>query len=162
MSGPLSKVFKTALSALHYSGASRVVEPYTGGRGVIFMLHNVHPDPPRKFEPNRILKVTPDFLEGVICQVRDEGFETLPLDAVPARMADKANKRPFACFTFDDGYRDNRDYAYPVLKRHNVPFTVYVPSEFPGGNADLWWLTLEEVIRQTEEISVQMHGDMQR
>ncbi len=160
MSGSLTKIFKTALSALHYTGASQAIAPYTSGRGVIFMLHNVHPDPPREFEPNRILTITPDFLETVVRQVIGEGFDVLSLDEVGVRLKDRDNKRPFACFTFDDGYRDNRDFAYPIMKRFKVPFTVYVPSEFPAGNANLWWLTLEDVIRSTSEVSVQMQGDM--
>ncbi|MGH1419844.1 MAG: polysaccharide deacetylase family protein [Hyphomicrobiaceae bacterium] len=160
MSRSLSKVFKTALSALHYSGVSRAVAPYTRGRGVIFMLHNVHPEPPRDFEPNRILKVTPDFLETVVRQVIDEGFDLLSLDDIDERLKDPNDKKPFACFTFDDGYRDNRDFAYPIMKRFNVPFTVYVPSEFPDGKGNLWWFNLEEVIANTSEVSVQMQNTL--
>jgi peptidoglycan/xylan/chitin deacetylase (PgdA/CDA1 family) len=129
---------------------------------VIFMLHHVCPTPPQNFEPNRILKVTPDFLDRVIRQVIEAGFEILSLDEVPARLASGAQERPFACFTFDDGYRDNRDYAYPIFKRYTAPFTIYVPTDFADGTGDLWWLVLEQVIRSADVVDVVMRGAERR
>ncbi|MEK7247760.1 MAG: glycoside hydrolase family 38 C-terminal domain-containing protein, partial [Chloroflexota bacterium] len=37
-------------------------------------------------------------------------------------------EKRFAVFTFDDAYRDNLKYALPVLRRHQCPFTLYVPT----------------------------------
>ncbi len=58
--------------------------------------------------------------------------------------------RRFACLTFDDGYRDNKTFAYPVLKRLDVPFAIYVPTSFIDRRGELWWLVLEAVIASTE------------
>ena len=82
-----TKMLKAALSALHYCGVDRLARPYTAGAGVIFMLHHVRPEPPQDFEPNRILKVTPEFLDGVLRQVIEAGFDPIALDDVPARLA---------------------------------------------------------------------------
>jgi peptidoglycan/xylan/chitin deacetylase (PgdA/CDA1 family) len=153
---------KAALTAAHYAGAGRLLAPFTRGAGVIFMLHHVTPAAPEAFEPNRILKVTPAFLERAIISVREAGFETISLDEVPGRLASGKHKPPFACFTLDDGYRDNRDHAYPVFERHGVPFTIYVPSAFADGTGDLWWLTLEAVIARAPFVRVQMDGAIRR
>ena len=81
--------------------------------------------------------------------------EPLSLDQVAGRLAAGADhQRPFVSFTFDDGYRDNRDFALPVLKRHGVPMTVYVASDFADGRGKLWWLTLEAVIAKASELAV--------
>ncbi len=153
-----TQFLKTALAAVHYSGAGSLLAPYTRGSGVILMLHQVHPEPPQAFEPNRILKVTPDFLEQVVLAVRAAGFDLISLDEVRGRLDNPSSSRPFACFTLDDGYRDNRDYAYPVFRRHGVPFTIYVPSDFADGRGDLWWLTLESVLRTACHITLSMDG----
>ncbi|MGL4397585.1 MAG: polysaccharide deacetylase family protein [Hyphomicrobium sp.] len=158
MSRRSTKLLKAALSALHYSGADGLIAPFTSGDGVIFMLHHVTPEAPRAFEPNRILKITPDFLETIVRQVIDNGFECISMDDVPRRLKAGRTGKPFAAFTLDDGYKDNRDYAYPVFKKFGVPFTVYVPSDFGAGTGELWWLVLEEAIRRRNDITLEMNG----
>ena len=122
------------------------------------MLHQVTPEAARDFEPNRILRVTPDFLESVILQVREAGFDIIGMDAVPERLNGPQPKRPFAVFTLDDGYKDNRAFAYPVFKKHEAPFTIYVASDFADGGGDLWWLTLEESLRRLDNVTLEMDG----
>ena len=158
MSRRSTKLVKAALAAVRYSGAESLFAPMTSGAGVIFMLHRVLPEAPQEFEPNRILKVTPDFLESVVNAMLDADFDVIALDDVRARL-EAGSERPFACFTLDDGYRDNRDHAYPIFKRHRIPFTIYVPSEFADGRADLWWVTLENVLRRASHITLAMNGE---
>jgi len=160
MSRRTSRLLKAGLSALHYSGASTLMAPFTKGAGVIFMLHHVRPEPPAPFEPNRILKVTPKFLEDVIGEVINAGFDIVSLDEVARRLKERPGERPFACFTFDDGYRDNRDYAYPVFKRFGLPFAIYVPALFAEGKGDLWWLVLEAALRKLPHVSLEMNDDI--
>jgi hypothetical protein len=105
MSRRSTKLLKAVLSTLHYTGADSVIAPFTRGIGAILMLHHVRPDQPDTFEPNRILKVTPDFLEQAIRQVRVSGFEVVSLDEAHFRLIEGQHKKPFVCFTFDDGYR---------------------------------------------------------
>jgi peptidoglycan/xylan/chitin deacetylase (PgdA/CDA1 family) len=154
-----TKLLKTALSALHYSGLGSLVAPLTRGQGVIFTLHQVQPTSTRAFDPNGILRVTPEFLESVLLQVRAAGFDLLSLDDAAERISGRTvSARPFACFTFDDGYRDNLTAAYPILKRHDVPFCIYVPTDFPDGRGELWWLVLEDVVRRSPKLIVQLGG----
>lgn len=159
MSRRTTKALQAALSALHYSGADRLAAPLTRGDGVIFMLHQVMPGARREFDPNGILKVTPEFLDGVIRQVRDSGFEIISLDDVKARLhGGNSRRKPFAVFTLDDGYKDNRDFAYPVFKRHNAPFTIYVPTAYADGQGELWWLAFEEALRRLSHVDVDCDG----
>ncbi len=153
-----TSLMKAALSALHYSGADGMLSPLTSGVGVVFTLHHVRPEESDEFAPNRILKVTPEFLETVVRIVVERGFEVLSLDEVEVRLAEGDFDRPFACFTFDDGYRDNKIHAYPIFRRYGLPFAIYVPTDFPDGRGDLWWLKLEKVVAAMSTIEVKMHG----
>ena len=47
---------------------------------------------------------------------------------------------------FDGGYKDFATYAFPILQKHNVPFMLYLPTAFPDGLGEAWWLALEEMI----------------
>jgi peptidoglycan/xylan/chitin deacetylase (PgdA/CDA1 family) len=115
------------------------------------------PCTPAAFEPNRILRVTPQFLEQAIAQIRQSGFEIISLDDAHFRLLEK-DFRPFACLTFDDGYRDNLEVAYPIFKRHNLPFAVYICTDFADGRGDLWWLALEKAILRTDSVSLRIAG----
>lgn len=162
MSGTNAQLLRAALSALHYAYLDQVASRFMKNEGVIFTLHHVAPDTGRDFEPNSILRVRPEFLESVIDAVLAEGFEIISLDEIPDRLknaaADKPS-RPFACFTFDDGYKDNRDYAFPIFKRYGLPMAVYVPEQFADGEGFLWWLVLEQVVARADDVVVQMRGE---
>lgn len=156
-------MMKAAMSGLYYTGAHRLLAPYTQGVGVIFTLHHVRPELERAngFAPNRILEVTPDFLDAVLDQVQEAGLDVLSLDEAMQRLKDGDDRR-FACFTFDDGYRDNLEYALPLFKRRSLPLTLYVPTDYPDGNGELWWLALEEIIARASEIELARDGVLWR
>jgi Polysaccharide deacetylase len=63
------------------------------------------------------------------------------LDQVLAARAGTASLPPGAVLvTFDDAYADFRERAWPVLRRHAVPVTLFVPTAFPGRpGAIFWW-----------------------
>lgn len=152
-------LMQTVLSTLHYSGLGALLAPLARGKGVIFTLHSVRPEPPQAFEPNRILKVTPDFLDATISTVQAAGYDIISLDEAGARLKADTPARPFACFTFDDGYRDNRDYAYPIFKRRGLPFAIYVPTAYADGEGELWWLVLEAAIRKANRVRAVLDGE---
>ncbi len=154
MSRRSTKFLKAALSALHYSGVGELMSPLTSGLGAIFMLHNVAPDAPEAFSPNRILKITPEFLDLTIRQTMEAGFDVLSLDEVAQRLIEPGKPgRPFVAFTLDDAYRDNLDYAAPVFKRYGAPYAVYAPIDYVDGHGDLWWLALEKVIAKVTRVT---------
>lgn len=155
-------LFKAALSTLYYTGGHRMLAPLTQGAGAIFMLHQVTPDGPRPFDPNRILRVTPEFLAATIDQVRRSGYEIISLDEAHRRLAEGMLERRFVCFTFDDGYRDNWQHAYPIFRERNLPLAIYVPGSFPDGTGELWWLALERVIAEVDEMLLKMDGTVRR
>lgn len=147
-------IFKAGLDTLYYTGAHRALAPLTCGAGIIFTLHNVVPGAPPAFAPNRILTITPEFLEAVVVRIRAAGLDLVSLDEAHARLQGEGSDRRFACLTFDDGYRDNLEHAYPVLKRHDVPMAIYVATCMPDGTAELWWLALEFAIAAAGSIEV--------
>lgn len=157
-------LIKAAMSGLYHTGAHRLLAPFTQGAGVIFTLHHVRPEPakPKAFAPNRILEVTPEFLDAVLDQVAAAGLDVISLDDAVKRLA-KGDENRFACFTFDDAYRDNPEFAYPLFKRRGLPFTLYVPTDYPEGHGELWWLALEEIVARNDGgIEMQRQGEIWR
>src|SRR5947209_14411116 len=108
-------MLRTGLEALYFSGSHWWLRPFVGGVGAILTLHHVRPRRREAFQPNRLLEVTPGFLESVIERMRDADVDLVSLDDMHRRLVERNFSRRFACLTFDDGYRDNLDYAYPIL-----------------------------------------------
>lgn len=65
-----------------------------------------------------------------------ESYDVLSLDAALDRL-DAGDTRPSAVLTFDDGFEDIYRNAWPVLREHGLPFTIYLASAFMG-EAMVW------------------------
>jgi peptidoglycan/xylan/chitin deacetylase (PgdA/CDA1 family) len=147
---------RAGLDALYFSGAHFWLRPIFSGLGVIFTLHHVRPRRDACFQPNAHLEVTPAFLREMLMHLRANDIEIIGLDELHRRLIAHDVGRRFACFTFDDGYRDNRDFALPVMREFGAPFTIFVTSEFAQGTGRLWWLALEQVIAKASQIEVEI------
>jgi peptidoglycan/xylan/chitin deacetylase (PgdA/CDA1 family) len=63
--------------------------------------------------------------------------------------------------TFDDGYSDFRDVAWPILQRFQIPAVLFVPTDYLSGDGRIfWWDRLYQGFMQTqrEEIEVPEMG----
>src|ERR1700712_1907840 len=153
-----SNVIRAGLEALYVTGAHHLLRPIFGGAGAIFMLHHVRPRRETPFQPNHHLEITPEFLHSVLSHLREAGIDIVSIDEMHRRMIERDFSRRFACFTFDDGYRDNRDFALPVMRAFDAPLTVYVTSDFAQGTGRLWWVALEAVVAKAQTIEFELSG----
>ena len=60
--------------------------------------------------------------------------------------------------TFDDGYKDNLTYALPILKKYNIPATIYITTRLPEGDCRMWWYELEELCYSHNSIVFTIKG----
>jgi peptidoglycan/xylan/chitin deacetylase (PgdA/CDA1 family) len=157
-----SKLIRAGLGALYRTGAHHLLRPLFSGVGAIFTLHHVRPGRDAEFQPNRHLEVAPEFLRGMLSHLRSRDIDIVTMAEVYRRLSERQFSRRFACFTFDDGYRDNRDFALPVMLEFDAPLTVYVASDFAEGTGRLWWLSLEMVVAKATAIEVSIGEDATR
>ena len=153
-----SAAIRFALNALYLSGAYRLIRRHCEGVGLILTLHHVRPARIDAFQPNRSLEVTPEFLDQVLRLLRRQGFEFISLDELHRRVCAADFTARFACLTFDDGYRDNLQWAYPILKYHRSPFAIFVTSDFADHRGHLWWRTLEQAVAANDHVTLTVDG----
>lgn len=136
--------------------------PSVAGRGLIFTLHHVRPKTPLPFEPNGHLEVTPEFLSAVIEESLAAGLTPVALEDLPQRLADAGDTRRFVAFTLDDGYRNNRDFAAPIFRRHGIPYTIFVTPGFVERRTSMWWETLAELLNHRTSVELDIGAGVER
>ncbi|MDP2408677.1 MAG: polysaccharide deacetylase family protein [Pseudolabrys sp.] len=154
-------IIRTGLETLYFSGMHHLLRPLVGGVGVILTLHHVRPARPEAFQPNRLLEVTPKFLDRLLRRLKRARIDVISLDEMHQRFVSGDFKRRFVCITFDDGYKDVKQWAYPLFKQYELPFALYIPTSFPDRLGELWWVALEAVIAQNSRIGMLIDGKEQ-
>ena len=118
------------------------------------MLHRVV-EQRSQLEENQLLEITPAFLEQTILKYQSAGYRFASLDNVQRQVKIwNFDRRKFVCFTLDDGYADNYEQAYPVFKKYNCPFAIYVTTDYPDRKAQFWWYQLEDVLLKNEKLII--------
>jgi peptidoglycan/xylan/chitin deacetylase (PgdA/CDA1 family) len=156
------KLTRLRLELAYFSGLAWLRARAKGGAGVILRFERVRPRRTARFQPLRSHEITPKFLDRTIGALKRWKFDIVSMDEVCRRAVTLASPRRFACLTFDGGYRDLMTSAYPLLAQHGVPFTVYLPTAFPDGLGEAWWLALEEVIGREKRVNLMMDGKERR
>jgi peptidoglycan/xylan/chitin deacetylase (PgdA/CDA1 family) len=82
--------------------------------------HSVHPDGPP------FISVRPGAFETHLRVLRDRGYATGTTGDLEAMAAGRRPPGRLAFLSFDDGYRDNYEVAWPLLRAHGLRATIFV------------------------------------
>ena len=117
------------------------------GSLVVLMYHRVLPkDSPLRKTEQPGMYVSPETLDLHLTEL-ERRFELVHLDEWLRRAKQGAALPRIACaITFDDGWRDNYDFALPVLVKHQAPATIFLVSSYIGTAQRFWPNRLIELI----------------
>jgi peptidoglycan/xylan/chitin deacetylase (PgdA/CDA1 family) len=91
------------------------------------------------FDPSVFSATGEDFDEQISHLKRSASLVTLE-EALEFVSGDKETaRRCRVLITFDDGYRDNYDIAYPILRSHGVQGVFFIATSMVGSCAVPWW-----------------------
>lgn len=155
-------VARTGFETLYFSGMHHLLRPLFGGVGAILSIHHVRPRSKAVFQPNRQQEISPRFLDALVTQLRRWKIDIVSLDEMHRRLIERDFGRRFVCFTLDGAYNDHREWAWPIFKKHEAPFALFIPTSFPDRRGELWWLALEAVVAKADQILMLIHGREER
>ncbi len=78
-------------------------------------------------------------------------FNLLPLSEAVSRLKSGTLPARAACVTFDDGYADNAEVAFPILKKHGIPATFFIATGYLNGGIMFNDKVIETVRRISSE-----------
>lgn len=93
--------------------------------GEIWMLHRVW-NTQTPISRLRSYEIQPAVLERLIVAYKQKGYEFVSIEEAYVRMSSRKKCGKFVAVTLDDGYEDNFSVAYPIFKKYEVPFCIYV------------------------------------
>ncbi len=139
--------------------------PKNRHRYQVLVYHKVSPDPHPFFQPT-----PPGEFERQVLFLK-EHYRVMDLEELVDRSARGSIPRNAVAITFDDGYRDNYDFAFPILRKHGIPATIFLTTSALDNQQKLWHdhvfdsfrfatkrdpsLTLEDVIRRAKGMRAQ-------
>jgi peptidoglycan/xylan/chitin deacetylase (PgdA/CDA1 family) len=92
-------------------------------------------------------------------------YQVVPLSHIVERLYRNGSLPPgMAAITIDDGYSDSYEIAYQLLKRYNVPATIYLVTDFVERYAWMWPDKVRYIIGQAraQELSITIDGALSR
>ncbi len=98
----------------------------------ILSYHKVSPDAHPFFPP-----IHPAVFERQM-QFLKSFYRVMSLQELIDRTACGDIPARSVAITFDDGYRDNYEYAFPILKKYQLPATVFVATGAIGTGEPIW------------------------
>lgn len=137
----------------------RIIKPI-GGLQIAKRLTATHP---RIFMYHR---VNPDGWGGAItCETFRKQVKTIKRDFNPLHLSElletktqRHNGRNAVVITFDDGYYDFYDYAFPILAEEQVPATIFVATGFIDGEVWLWPDQIAFLLERAELDTIPIEG----
>jgi peptidoglycan/xylan/chitin deacetylase (PgdA/CDA1 family) len=100
-------------------------------RPVILAYHSVAPR--RGGADPSFLRVPPERFRQHVEVMLAAGYEFVTVADFARRTGTQGPPHGIAALSFDDGLRDNHEVVLPLLRRYELPATVYVTTGLIGG-----------------------------
>ncbi|MDZ5254502.1 polysaccharide deacetylase family protein [Clostridium sp. LIBA-8841] len=118
----------------------------------ILCYHDVTANNPN----NNGLLISPEKFKEQLQYLKDNNYTPITLDELYDYLRNNKEipEKPVV-ITFDDGYKGNYEYAYPILKEFKFPATMFVISNYVGGSD---FMTTEQIKEMSNNgIQIESH-----
>ena len=118
------------LRASRSTGVSRLIRDSAWRRRQLLILcyHGISIEDEHEWAPG--LYMSADTFAGRLDLLSRGGYSILPLDEAVRRLGEGTLPSRSVAITFDDGNFDFYSRAWPLLRRHGVPCTVYLTTYY--------------------------------
>lgn len=119
----------------------------------IILYHNLNPTIPGS------MNITPQKFEANLKLLKENGFTFIPLKEAVEYLQGKRTTLPpkSVVLTADDGWESVYTYMYPIIKKLNIPITLFIyPGSISSGKHFLSWDQLKE-LKNTGLFDIQGH-----
>lgn len=124
----------------------------------VVTYHRIAPRGADPFYPG-LVSASPDELDEQLAWLARDHHPISGDELLAIRRGEAILPRRAVLVTFDDGYRDLAEHAWPLLRRHGVPAVVFVATGYVDDRSRLfWWDRLHAALATTDCPSVREPG----
>jgi len=106
---------------------------------VVLMYHRVDLPEARPALYPGLISATPELFDLQMRYLAAHCRVVSMAEVLTARRNSAPLPRRAVLITFDDAYCDFAEHAWPSLKRHGLPATLFVPTAFPDSPGRMFW-----------------------
>ncbi len=153
MRGGLSKLDRGQVVAAFFArtGIARLARQWRPSDACILTFHGVREgsDDDHLLDLDQHVHIA---LFKEVCAHLAANYTVLPLaEIVKARAGGQSLPAKTVAITFDDGYASNHDLAFPVLREHGLPATIFATAGYLDGRISMWFHRIEMAFARTQK-----------
>jgi len=139
----------TRLGVPRAAAVARRMGLWRAGELMVVLYHRVvDPADVGELDPD-LIDATPADFDAQMAALAQQ-FRPVSIDDVlAAHRAGRPVPAGSVLVTFDDGYRDNFEHAFPILKRHGIPGLFFISTGHVDGRRLFWWEQLSLFVRRS-------------
>jgi len=131
---------------LHAAGVFHLARRLARGRLLVLTYHHILPRPDRPPDDRAVNVLYVDEFERHLAYLTRH-CHVVSGDELRAHLRGQPLPPHAILITFDDGYRNNYEYAFPLLQRYGAPAVFFLTSGFIGDRSGrLWFDRLDAAI----------------
>jgi peptidoglycan/xylan/chitin deacetylase (PgdA/CDA1 family) len=144
---------------LLWSGATTILSQFPARDSLVILnYHRIGNPDDDLFDPGVFSATAEQFDEQITYLKRHVDLVTLDeaLAFIDGTLKDMT-RRCRALITFDDGYLDNYEIAFPILKAHGVQGVFFLPTSMVGSNHVPWWDQIAYIVKTAQLRQFTLH-----
>jgi peptidoglycan/xylan/chitin deacetylase (PgdA/CDA1 family) len=142
---------KLAANLLSLSGLGPVIRRHGMWRGLMALAYHRVGDGRDSLLDRSLFSVTADDFHAQVAFLK-KYFDVIPPADIAAALRSRRGR--YVLITFDDGYRDNYEIAFPILKSQGVPATFFVTTAFLDHRLVSWWDEIAWMVRTSPRTGI--------
>ncbi len=126
----------------------------------VLMYHYLSDPPPNADKYRRDLSVSPALFDQHLAYLKAEGYETISFyDLLYYLTQGRPLPEKSVIISFDDGYLDNHQNAFPLLRKYGYSATFFVITEVVGFQGDPFYMTWDQLREMhAAGMDIECHG----
>jgi len=130
---------------LNSSGLLKIFNKSADKRLTVLMYHRISGIDATNVYDRNVVSSSPEEFEKQMRYLA-KNHNVISFADLGAKLPPKA-----VIVTFDDGYIDNYQHAFPILKKYGIPATIFITTGFVGSSKLPWWDTLAVIYRESRD-----------